>query len=71
MNNYIYISVYSSFLSGNGWGFVAMCTLGFVMQICCVFFKKAFFLFMILSLFSHLLSLSVLAVNIICNLVCN
>lgn len=34
-------------------------------------FKKFFFLFMILSLSSNLLSLSVLAVNIICNLVYN
>lgn len=33
--------------------------------------KKFFFLFMILSLSSNLLSLSVLAVNIICNLVYN
>lgn len=67
MNNYIYISGYSSFLSGNGW-------------ICCPVhlgvynanvLKKFFFLFMILSLSSNLLSLSVLAVNIICNLVYN
>ena len=46
-----------------------MCTLGFVMQICCVFFFKDFFHDFVSLL--PLLSLSVLAVNIICNLVCN
>lgn len=67
MNNYIYISGYINVFKVGMDGFVAMCSIpwGFVMQM----FKKNFF-FMI-CLFSHLSSLSVLGVNIICNPVCN